>query len=78
MLTAVRDIKELVDQRVLIRNEGGSKNTSCSIPDEAGPSSFASPPSNRHRIPLSGQRSEILYGCSSIRHACCCARESAK
>jgi len=36
MPTAQRDIKELVDQGVLIRNEGGSKNTSYSIPEEAG------------------------------------------
>jgi Fic family protein len=31
--TAQRDIKELVDQGLLIRNEGGSKNTSYSIPE---------------------------------------------
>jgi len=31
MPTAQRDIKELVNQRVLIRNEGGSKNTSYAI-----------------------------------------------
>ncbi len=31
MPTAQRDIKELIDQGVLIRNEGGSKNTSYSL-----------------------------------------------
>ena len=35
MPTAQRDIKELVDQRVLVRSEGGSKNTSYYIPDDA-------------------------------------------
>jgi Fic family protein len=39
MPTAQRDIKELVEQGVLIRNEGGSKNTSYAIPDEAGQNS---------------------------------------
>lgn len=33
MPTAQRDIKELVDQGLLVRNEGGSKNTSYSIPE---------------------------------------------
>jgi Fic family protein len=32
MPTAQRDIKELVDKGMLIRNEGGSKNTSYAIP----------------------------------------------
>jgi DeoR/GlpR family transcriptional regulator of sugar metabolism len=31
MPTAQRDIKDLVDQGLLIRNPGGSKNTSYSI-----------------------------------------------
>ena len=31
MPTAQRDIKELIDRGVLIRNEGGSKNTSYSL-----------------------------------------------
>jgi Fic family protein len=33
MPTAQRDIKELVDQGLLVRNEGGSKNTSYSVPE---------------------------------------------
>jgi hypothetical protein len=36
MPKAQRDIKELVEQGVLIRNEGGSKNTSYAIAQEAG------------------------------------------
>jgi DeoR/GlpR family transcriptional regulator of sugar metabolism len=36
MPTAQRDIKELVEQGVLIRNEGGSKNTSYAMAEEAG------------------------------------------
>jgi Fic family protein len=42
MPTAQRDIKELVEQGVLIRNEGGSKNTSYAIPEEAGQNDRAS------------------------------------
>lgn len=39
MPTAQRDIKELVEQGVLVRNEGGSKNTSYSVPGETGDTS---------------------------------------
>jgi Fic family protein len=31
MATAQRDIKDLIDRGVLVRNEGGSKNTSYTI-----------------------------------------------
>jgi DeoR/GlpR family transcriptional regulator of sugar metabolism len=31
MPTAQRDIKDLTDRGILIRNEGGSKNTSYSV-----------------------------------------------